>query len=840
MGHWKKHSHDVVSNGYGIVPIKEGAKRPIIKKWQNNWVGSTDDINSRFDNCGIGIVTGTGDVPVYAVDVDTLDPEVSEQFKKYITEKYPDILIRTGKAPKLLYLFKGEQADITKSISRWFHDILGDKHRLEILGKGQQFVSHHIHPDTGKDYEWDMINGDPTSISATDLPVLPQEDIEELITVFETFCIDAEMIPKGNSTLGHESKNGDDDDILMASPPIEFDDESELWDDLNCLNPEEYETWMNVGMALHHQYSFPEPNVNAAEHLSIGLQMWNEWSSEAGNYAGENDLRERWRDFKVGKSGGVTFRSIRYEADKIRKKENKELYMEVYADTIQLINATNDHFEMTMETIPEVKLQLLEFPRLKETFARHIQARMEGIDGAKPPIVDIRRDLKNARAKTEEKSWAEWANKCPKWAKKWVYIADSNVMLHSRSSLTIDPAGFRGMYNSQMLEGDAESIDAINFLLNNELIPKVHSRMYDPTKKVFWNEKGTRYCNLYRKGGVGEIPKNWSKEGKRAAKLFKQHIINTCGGWNREAKILASWLKWNIEQPGFRIRWAVLMEGRQGDGKTVYLRLLAMILGVHNVKITDPDSVVSSTYNPWAEGSLVCGIEEIRIAGQNRFAAINRLKSAITNNTIEVREKYEKNRNIRNVSNYFLCTNHKDAVPMEDGDRRYFVIFSKLMQEIKKDDLKEYFDTLYDEAVNVYPEYIAKWLMEEVEYHDEFDADGTAPMTDDKMVAHGITLSPAAEVIGDLVADGDYPGVNAGGIIYKALTDAVKTEGSSTPEGSLRHALLDLGYVKHHSRHRVPGFSHPQTIWVHHSTHCEEWVNSLKSYDELDDDLLDE
>jgi hypothetical protein len=47
------------------------------------------------------------------------------------------------------------------------------EHRVEVLGIGQQFVAHGIHPDTLRAYTWP--NGDILDIERWQLPVLDRD-----------------------------------------------------------------------------------------------------------------------------------------------------------------------------------------------------------------------------------------------------------------------------------------------------------------------------------------------------------------------------------------------------------------------------------------------------------------------------------------------------------------------------------------------------------------------------------------------------------------------------------------------------------------------------------------
>ena len=94
----------------------------------------------RWPDAGVGIVCG----PVVAVDIDITDPELALELERLCRARLGDTpALRIGRAPKRLLVYRAAApfAGIRRA-------------PLEVLGLGQQFVAHAIHPDTGRPYEW--------------------------------------------------------------------------------------------------------------------------------------------------------------------------------------------------------------------------------------------------------------------------------------------------------------------------------------------------------------------------------------------------------------------------------------------------------------------------------------------------------------------------------------------------------------------------------------------------------------------------------------------------------------------------------------------------------------
>ena len=77
-------------------------------------------------------------------------------------------------------------------------------------------------------------------------------------------------------------------------------------DALAHIDPEGYDAWLMVGMALHH----------ASGGADDGLELWDAWSSGGltgtlpHNYAGRADIEHRWQSFHLDRAGGVTLGSV--------------------------------------------------------------------------------------------------------------------------------------------------------------------------------------------------------------------------------------------------------------------------------------------------------------------------------------------------------------------------------------------------------------------------------------------------------------------------------------------------------------------------------------------------
>lgn len=287
-GYFAAFGQVLLDGGYLIIPIKSGYKRPALSEWQNARLTSHDLRN--YPNNGIGVLCGQGAQPVAAIDIDTMNEALAARFVAWCQEHLGATCERVGQAPKVLLVYRAAAGGWGKATGAWFEDATGNRHRVEVLGNGQQFVAYHTHPDTGRPYQWVDLFGGLEAMRAADLPTITEAQVEEALQVFEAMAAEAGLVRVSSSKTSTQSSATDDDPLMTYEPPVGLTlDKAKRFTAL--ADNEDYDTWLKVGMALHHEFA----GSNEA------LDLWDEWSSTAANYANRDDLERRWEAF--GKSG---------------------------------------------------------------------------------------------------------------------------------------------------------------------------------------------------------------------------------------------------------------------------------------------------------------------------------------------------------------------------------------------------------------------------------------------------------------------------------------------------------------------------------------------------------
>ena len=405
-------------------------------------------------------------------------------------------------------------------------------------------------------------------------------------------------------------------------------------------------------------------------------------------------------------------------------------------------------------------------------------------------------------AKVVEDAGVESGDPLP-FAAEHVYVEQGDVFFNIKTADMLSRTAFQARYNREMppkQNGDRE--DAAKWCLERWGTPTVHDTMYVPQRGAVFTHGGRQYANLYSQSTVPDLT-DYTPEGVEAIHLFAKHLELFCGCRPEVYHGLLAWMAHNVQHPGRKIRFAPLLKGIAGDAKSVIPQVLKAAMGARNVSEVGPKLVTNSGgFTDWAHGACVIALEEMLMMGKERYAIANAIKENITNDYVTINRKHRGQLPIINISNFIGSTNHNNAVPLEDGDRRWWVIFSAFgsMADIAKlhgvDDFPSHFGKVF-KSTEAHPGQWRRWLLE-LQIPEWFNPDGHAPVTEEKgyMLQSGEdeTHSIARQVI-----EAGAVGVTAEALSSACLTNAMRAvcimENAELPKGSKVNAMLnDLKY----------------------------------------------
>ena len=164
----------------GFSPVPCLGKRPIQPDWPSN-VNVADEEMQAWPDGNTGILTGD----VSCFDADILHHEAAAAVEALLKTRFADrgvFLTRIGLPPKRAFLFRVKEP-FKKIVVVLKHPEDTDpktRHRLEVLGVGQQVVVDGVHPDTRKPYVW--IDGKtPWGVGRNALPETSEEEMHALV-----------------------------------------------------------------------------------------------------------------------------------------------------------------------------------------------------------------------------------------------------------------------------------------------------------------------------------------------------------------------------------------------------------------------------------------------------------------------------------------------------------------------------------------------------------------------------------------------------------------------------------------------------------------------------------
>lgn len=570
---------------------------------------------------------------------------------------------------------------------------------------------------------------------------------------------------------------------LIESTPLDLSsDEIDAYLLAYPAQDKEYDEWLEVGAALNHQFSGDDN----------GYQKWVAWSALSDKHD-EKTMRAKWKSFgRVTRTGkNITFATVIHRVKENGGIAENHSLMETLCEEAGAVSTMQEYSEF------KKKLQSMNELILPQDLRGMVAARLADKFGKTQGIgkAEIKKALLPAK---KEKSGNI---KSPDWLEPWYYVEKTCEFANSLLNYTIKREAFNAKYDREseckILEKPASVV-----ALNDFKIPLVVDQMFWPGAGVTFNYEGKQMLNSYHCSGVepcGAI----DADGQRVIDMFMDHLRFTLSD-EREQRILLDWMAYVIQNPGKRVNWALLLQGAQGVGKSYFGNVMQMILGelVRNLEPT----AISGRFTGWAHGALVVVVEEIRISGANRYETLDRMKPFITNKTVQIEEKGRDHRTVPNFTSYFMLTNHKDAIPLADGDRRYCVLFSRVQSEEQLFDelggkvgAQNHFKKLFSETERR-SDAMARFFLD-YQISEEFSAEGRAPDTNAKQAMIDVNVSPARMLLESAIDEHQCGVINDEIIDITWLNELCNSSETELPKTSALSAiLLELGFVQIENR----------------------------------------
>ena len=618
------------------------------------------------------------------------------------------------------------------------------------------------------------------------------------------------VIAKGDGDNG-ENGDGEQDDLegFLAQQPLDLTSD-EIEDALAHYPAEDldYDQWFQVGTALHHQFMGSDE----------GLNKWKEWSVKSSKH-NVKDMGMKYNSINKDKRDNpLTFATVLKHANENRELKAKTIFNEVvegeHEEGVAAV-VDNDSYNELRKRIR--KLPLKDLPETsRQQMAQSIfnsWGKSVGITKAaiKKELMPIRKAVINDKADI------------PDWVKDWVYILTECKFHNIEKNYSIRKEAFNAQFDREA-ESVSADVPASQLALVDYEIPTVVDAMYWPNMGSIYEYDGKKMLNSYTPSGcAGCDSLEGDEDGQAVVDLFLAHLKMTLSD-AREQGIVLDWMSHIVQNPGVRVNWALLLQGTQGTGKSYFGKLLQDMLGT-NVHMLDPGALMGR-FTGWAHRSILNIVEEIRISGAERYSLLDKLKAYITNETIQIEEKGKDHRTIPNFTSYFFLTNHKDAIPIDNEDRRYCILYGDIQskEQLYKqlggaDGVDAYFSKLFNETERRIDALKFYFLNREIS--SEFKHKGRAPLTNARESMIDYSANIEVENLQDLINKYECEVINDSLVDITHLTNCIKADFDADniqlPNSTmLKHIMLEMGFEKIKSRVDVPtndGKRVKHTVW---------------------------
>lgn len=154
--------------------------------------------------------------------------------------------------------------------------------------------------------------------------------------------------------------------------------------------------------------------------------------------------------------------------------------------------------------------------------------------------------------------------------------------------------------------------------------------------------------------------------------LYIQHVRdNICAGDETLFRYVMGWMATTVQHPDQPGHTAIVMRGKQGTGKGVFVKGFGNLFGRHFMQISDSKHLTGN-FNAHLEDCVVLFADEAFYAGDKKHEST--LKTLVTEETMAIEKKGVDTGQGANFLHIFMASNSDWVVPADMNDRRFFVV----------------------------------------------------------------------------------------------------------------------------------------------------------------------
>lgn len=588
---------------------------------------------------------------------------------------------------------------------------------------------------------------------------------------FTTGDINGGEIPTNgkNGTNGAHSTNGQHgvDALEFLRTPVDGINlatvkEALEYVDADCSRQE----WLDKAAGMKHQFS---PHL-----ANEAYELFDEWSQKGSKYKGEDETRAAWKSLKPTPIGRVpmTIRSLLHKAREAGWNDQK-VRENLLSTTMRWFEETGSVMDLIDHGVRRIAATPLMGSVQEDMLIHSLCQQAKDRFSHKLTTTAVRKDLQRIKAQISAKEQPAQFDQDPPWCRDIWYILGPDEFYRVRTGEKIKRTAFDAAYSRWLMptraaleaksklsglpitpaEESTPTVLPSQYALNKIKVGTAQDYAYNPAlpnHKWFTTSSGSKVLNTY----IPTYPSADHRYAAEAGRLLNKHLGNLIAEPDNRRRLI-DFLAYQVQFPGRKIRYGVLIQGTEGAGKTFLAEMMKSVLGAEHVRVID-GTAIKSGWNEWSFGSQLVVLEEVKVSGTSKYEIMNSLKPLITNDEISINERFRNQRVVANITNYLIFSNHHDALALTPGDRRYFVIKSPLQTKAQVLALGEdYFNELFG-FLKLHPGGMRAYLLD-WEISDDFDPNGHAPRTSyvEDMVED--TANELSATIRRMLLEADYP-----------------------------------------------------------------------------------
>lgn len=321
----------------------------------------------------------------------------------------------------------------------------------------------------------------------------------------------------------------------------------------------------------------------------------------------------------------------------------------------------------------------------RELLAAHVQKCIERIEGAKLPIADCRKmvalrsshpapDLREltrreniALSLPEDTVILAPVMSIAQMLDEFVFIADGSQVgsIHSRHTALSLP-DFRNM------------LAASQTVTDNGTMRHTEAWLEHTARKMVATRTFHAGCNVITVDPAGRTALNTWRPIQRGAYSmditpFLEHVRYLFGD---DSDKFLDWLAHIEQRPGELPHYGWLhIADITGTGRGWLASIITRLWTNYVAPSVDMDAIVGGSFNGALAGKVIAIVDEIRAgAREDAYMMEGKIRNMLTEETRYVKPKYGREYSEHNACRWLVCSNHRNAVPLSDNDRRWHVV----------------------------------------------------------------------------------------------------------------------------------------------------------------------